>query len=153
MLKRRQIAALVAAFATPWLAAGSCTPTQVASDVQLISSGLGPLVSDLVAAGVKIPADVQTQITNELAILQSQSASVTSVLSTSFSAQTVIQAVSAIAALATPFFPMAPLVAAAVQAAVLLAQGLVANGQTASATLGGMSPQQARMILQASAGK
>lgn len=155
MLTRRTLVSAVPGIvaAGALAACSSLTPSTLQSDAQLIASGLGPIMADLQAAGVSVPADVAQKITDELAIISSEAAQIGSLVSGQNAAQIIVTAVGVIAPLVTPFFPAAPMVAAAVQAAVVLANTLVGSFKAAPAAVapGQMTPAQARMILSASA--
>jgi hypothetical protein len=151
MFTRRKIVT-TAAIAAPVVALGACanlTSSQVQNDAQLISSGLSGIVADLQnIPGLVIPADVLAKVNGELTIIGQNAQQIGSLVGSS-PAVAINTAVGVVAAALTPFFPAAPMVAVAVQAAVTLAATLV--GSFASAAASKMSVAQARAYLTASA--
>lgn len=151
-LSRRALCGSASALVIAALAACSSTtaPTTLQTDAQLISSGLSGILTQLQAIpGVTIAPSTVAQIQSELAVIGQQAQQIGSLATPgSTAAQTLATAVSTVSALVTPFFPAAPLIAAAVQAAIVLAQGLTG---AAGAALGKMTPDQARLVLKAAA--
>lgn len=129
------------------------TPETLTSDAQLIANGLSGILANLQAIpNLNIPADVVSKVQNELSIINSNASQIGSVIG-SAPAQAISTAVGVVAAALAPFFPMAPMVAVAVQAAVVLAQSLINSIPAASAAPGQMDTAQARAILKAMATK
>ena len=129
------------------------TSWTVQQDAQLISTGLSGILVDLQAVpNLVIPADVVAKIQNELTIIENNAAGIGSLVG-SPAAQAISTAVGILAAAVTPFFPAAPMVAVAIQAAVVLAQGLVNAIPSKSAVAGRMDAPRARAVLVAAATK
>ena len=129
------------------------TSSTVQSDAQLIATGLSGILVDLQAVpGLVIPADVATKIQNELTIINNNAANIGSLVG-SPAAQAISTAVGILATAVAPFFPAAPMVAVAIQAAVVLAQGLVNAIPAKSAVAGRMDAPRARAVLVAVATK
>ena len=127
--------------------------TTLTSDAQLIATGLSGILTDLQAIpNLVIPADVVSKVQNELNIINSNASQIGSLVGGA-PAQAISTAVGVVAAALAPFFPMAPMVAVAVQAAVVLAQTLINSAPAASAAAGKMDVAQARAILKAVATK
>lgn len=126
------------------------TSNQVQNDAALIDAGLSGIVADLQnVPGLNVPADVIAKINQELAIIGSNAAQIGSLVGDK-APQAISTAVGVIAAAVAPFFPAAPMVAIAVQAAVTLAAALLGS---VSAAPGKMSVAQARAVLVAAATK
>lgn len=125
------------------------TSDQVQKDAELIATGLSGILADLQAIpNLTIPADVVTKVQQELTIINTNAAQIGSIVG-SPAAQAISTAVGIVASAVAPFFPMAPMVAVAVQAAIVLAQGLINSIPAASAVPGKMDAVAARLILQA----
>lgn len=142
-------AALVAAMA----GCANLTSSTVQSDAQLIATGLQGILVDLQnIPNLVVPADVVAKVQNELTIIENNAANIGSIVG-SPAAQAISTAVGVVAAALTPFFPAAPMVAVAVQAAVVLAQGLINSLPAKSAVAGRMDAPRARAVLVAAATK
>ena len=129
------------------------TSSTVQSDAQLIATGLQGILVDLQAVpNLVIPADVIAKVQNELGIISANAANIGSIVG-SPAAQAISTAVGVVAAAVAPFFPAAPMVAVAVQAAVVLAQGLINAIPAKSAVAGHMDATRARAFLAAAATK
>jgi len=129
------------------------TSSTVQQDAQLIATGLSGILVDLQAVpNLVIPADVVAKIQNELTIINNNAAGIGSLVG-SPAAQAISTAVGILATAVAPFFPMAPMVAVAIQAAVVLAQGLINSIPTKSAVAGRMDAPRARAVLVAAATK
>lgn len=129
------------------------TSSTVQSDAQLIATGLQGILVDLQAIpNLVIPADVIAKVQNELGIISANAANIGSIVG-SPAAQAISTAVGVVAAAVAPFFPAAPMVAVAVQAAVVLAQGLINSIPAKSAVAGRMDATRARAFLAAAATK
>jgi len=129
------------------------TSSTVQQDAQLIATGLSGILVDLQAVpNLVIPADVVAKIQNELTIIENNAAGIGSLVG-SPAAQAISTAVGILATAVAPFFPMAPMVAVAIQAAVVLAQGLINSIPTKSAVAGRMDAPRARAVLVAAATK
>ena len=129
------------------------TSSTVQSDAQLIATGLSGILVDLQAVpNLVIPADVAAKIQNELTIIENNAAGIGSLVG-SPAAQAISTAVGILATAVAPFFPAAPMVAVAIQAAVVLAQGLINAIPAKSAVAGRMDAPRARAVLVAAATK
>ena len=129
------------------------TSSTVQQDAQLIATGLSGILVDLQAVpNLVIPADVVAKIQNELTIIENNAAGIGSLVG-SPAAQAISTAVGILATAVAPFFPAAPMVAVAIQAAVVLAQGLINSIPTKSAVAGRMDAPRARAVLVAAATK
>lgn len=128
------------------------TTSQLQADVQTITQGVSSILTDLTATpGVTLPPATLAAIKSELAAINADAAAIaTAATPNQTVVQTFSEAVSALVPLVTPFFPAAPAVAATVQAAVTLAQFVLAQVQPAK--VGAPDPAavaRARVILQA----
>lgn len=131
-------------------ACAGLTQSQATADVQTLAAGIKNLDTAM-AAVPGMNTKILAQIQNEDDIIQKDAALIASAAVPSASLVTQIDnAVGAISALATPFFPGAPAIAAVVSAAVTLGQVIVQETGTPTAgATPGMTPAQARKILQA----
>jgi len=143
-------------FLIPILAACSnLTQGQAVSDVQLIAQDFANTESALQSAGVQISATVQAQIDAAVSELSAQANTIAKALIPSTSLfDNFAAALSALGAILAPFFPAAPLIAAAVQAAMVLLQTVIASVHgtppapvTSAAAAANMTPDQARGVL------
>lgn len=148
MIRGAQLGAGVA-FAAALAGCQGLTSTQLQNDAELISTGLSGILGDLQAIpGLTIPPDVVTKVQQELSIISAQAQQIGSVVGSN-PAQAISAAVGVVAAALAPFFPMAPMVAVAVQAAVVLAQTLISSVPAQQAVAGvRMDATQARLVLQ-----
>jgi len=128
-------------------------PDQVKSDVALIANGLSGVIAALPAGTV--PSNTVAQAQNIINDIRSDAASISQAITANpDTVQAISTLVSALAALLTPFFPVAPLAAAAIKAAlallpvVLAAVGRPPAAATAAPT---MTPAEARAVLSSSA--
>ena len=127
------------------------TTTQIASDVQLIASGLQPVVNALVNAP-NVSASVIAQVQGYLATIKADAAQIAASTATPAvgTVQQIVQAVQALAGIAGSIPALAPY-AMAIQAAVALLPVLLADvGVVTSGAKPSMTPMQARAILAAS---
>lgn len=135
-------------------ACGGRTESQLQADVQTIAAGLSGILADLQAVpGLNMSAGTATQIAHEIAVIKSQAAEIAGALAPG---QTVAadfaEAVTTLAALVQPFFPMAPAVAAVITAAASLAQVVLQETGALSAARSSkwtMPAGQARALLRA----
>lgn len=144
------------------LAVAACagkTQTQLQSDVELIAAGLSGVVAALqgLPSGMKPGADIITQAEAAIADIKANAAEIaTSLTPQASTVQAIANAVSTLSTLLAPFFPVAPAIAAVVQAAVALVPVILsAVGATAPASAQRVSvtPGQARLTLRAAASK
>lgn len=155
--RRHVIAAGIGSAAGIALGLAGCanqTASQLQSDVQTIDQGVSSIVVDLTATpGVTLPPATLAAIKSELAAIHADAAAIAAAATPN---QTVVQtfseAVSALVPLVTPFFPAAPAVAATVQAAVTLAQFVLAQvSPTKAAAVDPAAVARSRVVLQAAA--
>lgn len=152
MISRRPLLGLLtmgtlAACATP----GATTPTQLATDVNLIASGLSAAIAS-VAAIPGVSAAAVTQLQGYLATIQADAKTVAAatVTTPTSTVQEVAQAVQAVASVALPLIPGGSTVLALIQAAISLLPSILAAigvSGAAPATPPVYSPAQARLIL------
>jgi hypothetical protein len=135
----------------------SSTSDQLTTDVGLLVTGLAGLsgaIANLPPNVVKVPPATLAQINAAIADLQANAGKVGTALAPNADAvQAVVNDVVALSALATPFYPASPLIAAVVQAALAMVPGLLVfihgNAPTvANAAAQKYSPDQARDVLQ-----
>lgn len=152
MISRRHLLATTSALVLLTGASCAFSPTQIQADVEAIASGLSTLVTALAPFA---PADVLAKAQTFINTIQANAALIASAVTPSNSIlQTISGAISALSALVAPFFPMAPAIAAALQAAVVLINlVLQATGNAtppahkALMALPPMSADQARALL------
>lgn len=131
------------------------TVPALTTDVNLVASGFATLEAALAALpNDPVPATILAKINTEVATIQADAGTIASAISaTSTSVVTGLTgAIQAVAALATPFFPAAPLVAGVVNAGMSLITTILAEAGITGAPLSGapapvMSVAQARLIL------
>jgi hypothetical protein len=122
--------------------------SQAVQDVQLIAADMSNVQSALSAAGVNVSAAVQAQITASEAALTAQANTIANSLMPAASLfDNFGSALTALGAVVAPFYPAAPLIAAAVQAAMVLLQSVLASVHGTAAASAGMTPDQARAVL------
>lgn len=129
------------------------TTDQLTSDVQLVASGLSGIVNTLRNPALNVPTDVLDKAQAAIDIIEANAGSVGTSLTPNASAiNAIANAVSTLASLLTPFFPIAPIVGAVVQAALALLPTLLAfagkpppAAAKRAATV--MQPGQAREVL------
>ncbi len=127
---------------------GTATPTQLATDVNLIASGLSSVVASI-SQLPGVSTTVVTQLQADLATIQADAAKVASTAQSSV-VQEIGQVVQAVAAIVLPLIPGGSALAATVQAAVsLLPTVLAAAGVAGAAVTTPFTPEQARLILAA----
>ena len=128
----------------------------VASDVQVIANGLDSIVTD-VEAIPGVPSSVLDQVKAQIAKIDSEATQIGNAVSSAAGpSPNVVQAfsdsVGVFGNLLTPFFPQAPTVAVAIQAATSLVQVVLnqvnGGGTVKAAAPGSMTPNAARLILE-----
>ncbi len=150
MLRRDilSIVPLIAALNLTGCAGTAATPTQLATDVNLIASGLSAAIASI-SQIPGVSATVVSQLQADLATIQADAAKVASTPQASI-VQEIGTVVQAVATIALPLIPGGSAVAATVQAAVSLLPAVLAaagvNGVTIAAQF---TPDQARLILAA----
>ncbi|HET6195099.1 MAG TPA: hypothetical protein VFE12_05080 [Acetobacteraceae bacterium] len=145
---------------SPVLAVIGCgtSQDQVKTDVSLIANGLSGVVSALQAlpAG-RIPPDVLSRAQAIIGDIRMNAAAISQAITANpDTVQAISSSVSTLSVLLTPFFPAAPAVGLAVQAALaLLPVVLAAVGRTPAAATAApkMTPEQARAVLTSAAAK
>jgi len=129
------------------------TSDQLSNDVNLLVNGLSAVVVTLSDPALKVPAATLAQINAVLADLQSNAAAIGNALTPNTNTvQAIGNAVSALAALATPFFPLSSVVAMVVQAALALVPTILSFVHApvpAGAAANSMNADQARLVLKA----
>lgn len=151
--------AIVASSAAVLFGCSTQTTSQLQTDAQTLAAGVQAIVADVQAIpGVTIPPATLAQIQAVASDVSTNAAAIASTLSPSTSVvQGISTAIATLGTLLTPFFPAAPLIAAAVSAAVTLASTLLSESgvSTAGAVMGApmMTAAQARMVLKAAAAK
>jgi hypothetical protein len=138
--------------ATP-LACGTQTPSQIASDVNLVASGLAAAINDIKQIP-GVPAAALAQLELYLATIQADAAKVASATATptTSTVQEISQVVQALASVALPLVPAGSVMQATIQAAVsLLPVILAAVGVSGAGVPVSYRPSQARAILAAAA--
>jgi hypothetical protein len=124
------------------------TPTQLATDVNLIASGL----SSAIASISQIPgvsAAIVSQLQADLATIQADAAQVANATQPAI-VQEIGTVVQAVATIALPLIPGGSAVAATVQAAVSLLPVVLATAGVSGAPVATQfTPEQARLILAA----
>jgi hypothetical protein len=131
---------------------------QVKTDVNLIANGLSGVVAALQAlpAG-RVPPDVLSRAQAIIGDIRTNAAAVSQAIAANpDTVQAISSSVSTLSALLTPFFPAAPAVGLAVQAALaLLPVVLAAVGKAPAAATAApkMTPDQARAVLTNAAAK
>lgn len=150
MLLRRSL--LGAALAITGCA--TTTADQLQADANLLVSGLSSVLVTLKGLSDDLrPSDaVLAQIHAALDDIAANAATIGTLLAPNQTvAQRIANGVSTIAGLATPFFPLAPTLAAIFQAAFSLVSYVLATAKApvpaATSARGGLSPSQARKIL------
>jgi hypothetical protein len=135
------------------LACGTQTPSQIATDVTLIASGLAAAITSIRQIP-GMPTAALTQLESYLAIVQADAAKVASATATpaTSTVQEISQVVQAIASVALPLVPVGSIMQAAIQAAVsLLPVILAVVGVSGAGIPVKYQPSQARAILAAAA--
>lgn len=136
--------------------AKSVSSSTVASDVQIIANGLDSIVTD-VEAIPGVPSNVLDQVKAQIAKVDSEATQIGNAVSSATGlspnvAQAFSDSVGVLGNLLTPFFPQAPTVAVAIQAATSLVQVVLnqvnGGGTVKAAAPGGMTPNAARLILE-----
>lgn len=128
------------------------TTSQVATDVNLIASGLQPVAAAL-ATSPNIPANVVAKAQSYLSIIQADAAKIAAATANPPAdvVQEVVQAVQAFASIASTIPALAPY-AVVIQAAVALLPVILASaGIKVSGAAPSMGPTQARAVLSLSA--
>lgn len=151
MIARRHLLATI-----PALAVAACagqTAPQLTTYVQAIAGGLAGILTDLQAAGVKIPPATTSAIQTELDVIRQDADAIGTALTPDPDMVAAIgAAVSALVPLVTPFFPAAPGVAVALQAALALVPVILAMvGHPVAGAAPTMSPAAALLVLQGNA--
>jgi hypothetical protein len=152
---RRSLVFLSAA--TVALAATGCagtTPSQLASDVQLIASGLASAAAALMQVP-GVPAATLTQLQGYLDTIKADAAAVASGPSgATGTVQEIASTVQVVASIALPLIPGGSAIVAIVEAAVSLLPAILAavgiSGTTGAVAV--YTPDQARLILRAAPG-
>jgi|WetSurMetagenome_2_1015567.scaffolds.fasta_scaffold13380_7 hypothetical protein len=153
MHSRRHLLILSTATAFGALLTGCAgkTESQLQTDVSLIANGLGNVLGTLKnIPGLNVPADVSAKIDAELAVIKSDASAIATALTPDANTvQAIADAVNAIYPLVTPFFPAAPAIAIAVQAALdLVPVILAAVGKSSASTRKAVyDPSTARLVL------
>jgi phage-related protein len=139
---------MVPALSVLGCATSSTTPSQLATDVNLIASGLAAAIASI----QQIPGVASTTLTQlqaDLTTIQADAAQVASAPATSV-VQAIGQAVQAVAALVLPLVPGGSSIEVTVQAALsLLPEIMAAAGVSGATTTPKFTPEQARLILAA----
>lgn len=154
MITRRKLVTITPAMVAAAVLA-NCSPSQAQSDAELIATDLAPILTDIESIpGVNLSDTNKSLISTALSKIGELAPKIGSVVDpTNTTAQTFLKAVTTIGGIVIPLLTgnpamIASLVLAAVQGAVVLAQGLAASGTTtASAMPGQMAPVQARAAL------
>ena len=115
--------AIVASGAAVLFGCSTQTTSQLQTDAQTLAAGVQAIVADVQAIpGVTIPPATLAQIQAAASDVSTNAAAIASTLSPSTSVvQGISTAIATLGTLLTPFFPAAPLIVAAVSAAVTLA--------------------------------
>ncbi len=147
---------LVASVALAACSTANTVPSQVATDVQLIASGLSAAIA-AVAAIPGVPAATVTQLQGYLATIQTDAAQVASATASASTStvQEIATTVQAVADVALPLIPGGAVAVPLINAAVsLLPSILTAFGITSATKRAPVyTPDQARLILRAAAAK
>jgi hypothetical protein len=133
------------------LACGTQTVSQIATDVNLIASGLAAAVANIKQIR-GVPIAVLTQLEFYLVTIQTDAAKVASATSTPATSvvQEISQVVQALASIALPLIPAGSVIQATIQAALsLLPVILAAVGVSGAHVSARYRPDQARAILAA----
>jgi len=149
-MNRRHLLATV-----PLLALTGCpgtTSTQLTTDIQTVAAALATLPALLAQAKIAVP----TAVTQAIATLNSDAASIASVATSGTTVSAVISDIQTVAGLVTPFFQAAGAIVPIVDAALSIISTIASEAGivTASATLSAapmMSPAKARAYLKAAA--
>lgn len=145
---RRAMLSLSAAFA-----ATSCagtTPSQLASDVRLIASGLASVVASL-AQAPGVPPATLARLQDWLDTIEADAAQVATASAGPGPVPEFVRAVQALASIALPLIPGGSAIAALIDAAVSLLPMVLGAVGISGATLAApvYAPDQARLILRA----
>jgi|GEM_PF-3443728 hypothetical protein len=155
MQTRRSILAMAGAAVT-LTACGTTTITasQLATDAQLIASGLASAIT-AIAAISSVPAATVTQLQGYLATIKADAATVAAASAGTSVVQEIASTVQTVADIALPLIPGGSAIVSIVNAAVsLLPTILAAAGVTSAAKTSPIySPEQARLILRGAAAK
>jgi hypothetical protein len=133
------------------LACGTQTVSQIATDVNLIASGLTAAIANIKQIP-GVPTAILTQLEFYLATIQADAAKVASATSTPATSvvQEISQVVQALASIALPLIPAGSVIQATIQAALsLLPVILAAVGVSGARVSARYRPDQARAILAA----
>ena len=135
------------------LAATSCagkTPSQLATDVGLIASGLASVVTSL-AQAPGVPAATLAQLQGWLATIEADAAQVAAASAGAGGVVEFARAVQALAAIALPLIPGGSAIAALIDAAMSLLPMVLGTVGISGAPLAApvYAPDQARLILRA----
>lgn len=137
------------------------TSDQLTADVQLIALGLTGIVASLrnLPPNLAVPADVLDKAQAAIDDVNMNAAAVGSSLTPNPDAiKAIATAVATLASLLAPFFPAAPIVGAVIQAALALVPTILAFipsapvPASAARASRGVTPSQARLVLQAAPG-
>jgi hypothetical protein len=149
MNRRTLLGAAALLPAAALLACGTQTPSQIATDVNLIASGLAAAIASIRQIP-GVPAAALAQLESYLVIIQADAAKVASATATpaTSTVQEISQVVQAIALVALPRVPAGSVTQATIQAAVsLLPVILAAVGVSGTGISVKYPPSQARAIL------
>ncbi|PPQ27079.1 hypothetical protein [Rhodopila globiformis] len=155
-MNRRTLLGIAALLpAATLFACGTQTPSQIATDVNLIAAGLATTVNSIRQIP-GVPTAAVTQIEQYLTTIQADAAQVASATATpaTSTVQEISQVVQALASVALPLVPAGSVMQATIQAAVsLLPVILAAVGVSGAGVPVTFLPSQARTILAAAASR
>ncbi|MDA8251086.1 MAG: hypothetical protein M0Z28_18210 [Rhodospirillales bacterium] len=126
------------------------TQTQLQADVQAVAQGLGGVVSSL-SAVPHVPQAVVTQAMALIGQVKADAAQIATALTPNPNVvQHIADTINALLPIVAPYFPVAPAVAAVLQAALALVPVILAavgKPVPAGAATAAMTPAQARLVL------
>jgi hypothetical protein len=156
MQTRRSILAMAGAAVALSACGTTITSSQLATDVQLIASGLSSAIT-AIAAIPGVPAATVTQLQGYLATIKTDAGQVAAATASAGTnvVQEIASTVQTVAGIALPLIPGGSAIVPIINAAISLLPTILAAAGVTSATKTSpvYSPEQARLILRAAAAK